>query len=291
MKLLIDILLYFIALLPVNISILFGRFTGWSLEYLFCFRKKVIEEHLDIAFGKEKSPAELLELRHKIYRHFGLLLIEFLRLPNRAEQMEGLTTIHNLDLLKKNQNEGKGVFMLFGHFGHWELAGIALGQNGIKTSPIVKEMKTSAGEYFLKRLRSDNAIETIPRRNSVRKIIKTLEEASVTFFLDQNMTEDEGIFVDFFNKPACTMSGLAILSTRTQAPVLPLFSYRDKDLKHHHIVIGDPIKWEEISDDRTENIKHNTQRYTKIIEDIIRKHPDQWIWMHKRWKTQPNKDL
>ena len=103
------------------------------------------------------------------------------------------------------------------------------------------------------------------------------------------MTNDEGIYVDFFGDQACTMPSLAILAERSGAAIVPTFSYRKEGLKDHHVEFHKILNYERPSEDKTENIKHNTQIFTSIIESVIKKNPEQWIWMHKRWKTRPVK--
>ena len=103
------------------------------------------------------------------------------------------------------------------------------------------------------------------------------------------MTDNEGIFVDFFGEKACTMSGLAILALRYKVPVLTVCSWRSADNKHHVIEFQEAVNVELINDNKQETIHHFTQLFTTKLEKIIRAHPDQWIWMHKRWKTRPTK--
>ena len=109
----------------------------------------------------------------------------------------------------------------------------------------------------------------------------------VGFVLDQNMTADEGIFVDFFGMPACTMSGLAVLAERSGATVLPVCCYRDTNDWNHHMRFGAPIELESGAQDRNANARTNTARFTLELERMIQERPAQWIWMHKRWKTRP----
>ncbi len=292
MKVIIDILLWFIGLFTPKMSVRLGHFLAILLENIFRFKRKDVEMNLNIAFGDKLSSDELLHLRHKVYRHFGLLMIEILRLPARSKENIGANTVlHNREILDDLLKDGKGVFFLSAHIGNWESGGIAFAHHGIKTFPIVKELKSGLGDYFVQQFRQKKGVDTIPRKNALKKIMSVLkaQKSNIFFVLDQNMTSDEGVFIDFFGKKACTMSGLAILSQRLKIPVVPLALYRDDDELTHHIEFRNPVEWENISDNRNENIIHNTQRYSNIIESIICEHPSQWIWMHKRWKTQEEK--
>ncbi len=255
---------------------------------LFNFRYKVIEKNVKQVFPELRSD-EIAQFIKKIYRHFGLLIVEIMlqahykRLKTgKRIAIDGLE--ENLGSLVKN---GQGVCVLTGHIGNWELAGAALAEHGYDNQIVVKEMKSEAGTHLLYCIRDKNGVKTLPRRNAVRDILRCLREGKVvTFVLDQNMTSDEGIFVDFFGKKACTMPSLATIVRKTGAPVVPGAVFRNDDLRSHTLWVGPQIEWES-REDAKEEIAVNTRKYNVIIEQMIMKHPEQWIWMHKRWKTRP----
>ena len=274
--------------LPVWLVMAFGRLVGMVLV-LMRFRRRDIDIHLQWAFP-EFDVARRRDLRREVCRHFGLLLAEALRLPkmSRAELLDRCR-FHNVDVPGALLKEKTGIFILAAHVGNWELGLAALAEAGYSAHVVAKEIKGEMGQHFVELMRGNHGIKTILRNDQAgRKIIASVREGNALgFVLDQNMTSDEGIFVDFFGRPACTMSGLAILSQRTRAPVIPIRFERDLDGYHHDVWIMPPIQWEEVAGSRDEAIRHNTQRYTRVVEEMIRLCPSQWLWMHRRWRTRP----
>ena len=126
----------------------------------------------------------------------------------------------------------------------------------------------------------------IDKKNGMREILRTLDRGGlVGILLDQNVSRREGVFVDFFGRPACTNKGLALIARKTGAPVIPAFTRRS-GLSRHDIIVGEEVPLVDTGD-RDADIAANTQAYTRIIEDFIRDNPDCWFWMHRRWNTRP----
>ena len=276
-------------LIPERIAISLGLFFSWILYRIIKFRYKIIYNQLNVAYGKNKTKDEIENLIKKIYRHLGLMVIEILRLPGISEnELQKKVRFHGDDIAKGAIAKGKGIIVLTGHIGNWEMIGPAWVKKGYKVNAIGKEMKSKAGEIFVRLIRDDNGVTTIPRSNSLKDIFRILRNNEVVaVMIDQNMTIDEGVFVDFFGQQACTLPGLAVLAARSGAAVLPTYCYRDDDLRHHHTVVLPEIQLENICDNARANIAHNTARFTKILEAIINDHPEQWLWIHKRWRTRP----
>ena len=279
-------------LLPERMAISIGLFFSWVLHRIIKFRYKIIHNQLTVVYGKKKSSEEIDCLIGAIYRHLGLMAVELLRLPGISKkEIQEKTIFHGNDIAKKAIAKGKGVIALMGHIGNWELMGPAWVQQGYKISAIGKEMKSGPGNIFISLIRDDNGVTTIPRSNSLKDILRILEDNGiVAVMIDQNMTANEGLFVDFFGYQACTLPGLAVLAARSGAVVLPTYCYRDTDLKHHHIVVLPEVPLETGLTNTRLKIIHNTERFTKVLESIIEKHPEQWLWIHKRWKTRPKEE-
>jgi len=179
---------------------------------------------------------------------------------------------------------GKGLLVLTAHVGNFELLAMAAALKGVPLTIVAKTLKPEWLNRWWFDTRSAFGVRTLPSRNSYRKCLDVLGSNGVlAFVLDQNMNKYRGIFVDFFGRPACTSPGLALLSARSGASVLPVFTLRGGDGRHRIRfldLIPPPGKSKEA-------IKNATQHYTGIIEDFIRTHPEQWIWLHRRWRTQP----
>jgi KDO2-lipid IV(A) lauroyltransferase len=284
----VNVVMWCFGRLPVWLVTALGRFLAMVLR-LLRFRRRDIDCHLQWAFP-ELDVFGRRQLYRQIYQHFGLLLAEALRLPKMSQvELLDRCRFHNVGIPGGLLKEGKGIFILAAHVGNWELGLAALAEAGYSAHVVAKEIKGEMGQHFVTAMRGNHGIQTILRNDQAgRKIVSAIRTGNALgFVLDQNMTSDEGIFVDFFGRPACTMTGLAILSQRTKAPVIPIRFERDPDGYHHDVWIMPPIPWEDVPGEREEVIRHNTQRYTRVVEEMIRLCPAQWLWMHRRWRTRP----
>ncbi len=278
-----------IQLIPQKIIIFLCKALSWVACRLLKFRYAIIKNHLEVAFGKSQSPEEIKSLINKVYLHLCLTMIEILQLPHaNLPKLSQRVEIEGFDHIESALKQKKGVFILTGHIGSWELAGIAISNYGIKISAIGKEMKSQFGNMIIKLIRDDNGITTIPKKHSMKNILKSLKNnEAIVVMLDQNMTGKDGIFVDFFGHKANTMTALAVLADRTGTPIIPGYTFREKNCYHHKCVIEAQIKLENNSENSNQNIIKNTQILTHKLESYIKEHPDQWIWIHKRWRTRP----
>lgn len=294
MTALVDIIFWTWGRLPLWLRVRLGLLIGWFLLRVLRFRKDIVQGQIRASFP-ELDAAEQGAIVRDVYRHLGLLLSELLSLPAMpSSALSSLCSFEGMEDLQDALSGGKGAFVLAAHSGNWELGLVASAHRlaeGEQTHPmhvIVKEMKGRVGDYASRRLREPHGVSLIPRKQALRRIKGALDDSAlVGFVLDQNMTSAEGVFVNFFGRPACTMSGLALLSQRYRVPVVPVCFRRDPDLRHHHIRFLPAIKWESVSDSLERNIVHNTQRYTQCLESMIRACPAQWLWIHRRWKTKP----
>lgn len=271
---------------------LLGLAIGWVLYRVVRFRRRVVTSQIELAYGHSLSASELCRLVRDHYRHLGMLAVELLRLPGarRDRDLEQRLRIHGLRHLDEAIGQGRGVIVISGHCGNWEMCGLAMARKNYNVTAVGKEMTTKAGESFRELIRDKNGIPTIPRRNSLRKILKALKnQALVVFMIDQNMTAEEGVFVDFFGHRACTLTAAAVLAERTGAAVVPGFTWRDEDFMTHHCEIRPPCDLSAIdgSGSRAERVQRLTQHFNHELEAMINQHPEQWMWIHKRWRTRP----
>ena len=278
---------YLINCIPEIILIRIGCCIGWILEHILRFRYTDVTRHLHLAFSSEKNSVDIKKIRSAVYQHFGLLSIEFIRIPTlSSKKLNEILCMHGEEHIRTALKQNKGVLLLTGHIGNWELGAIAFSLRGYKVHPLVKGIKHPYGQTFISLLRGQHGVQPIDRGKTLEKILGRLKyNAIVPFLIDQNMTEDEGIFVDFFSHPACTMKGLAVLARRSRAPIIPGFVYRDNNRKQHHCVLLPALDLK-IAPHSHDMSTQQTQEFNGILEAMIRQHPEQWIWMHRRWKTQ-----
>ena len=188
-------------------------------------------------------------------------------------------------ITRKLCRKGKGVLIFSAHFGNWEIGNAAL---AIMTRPFVflyRVFDSPLLERAITGVRASYGNISLSKYNAMRPMIRLLKNgATINILIDQNVTEYEGVFVDFFGRKACTTPGLALLALHTRAPVLPVFTRRLPDGRYL-LEIGKKIEIIR-SGNRDADVLINTQNFTKIIEDKIRQYPAQWLWVHQRWKTK-----
>jgi KDO2-lipid IV(A) lauroyltransferase len=276
-----------IAALPLGAARAAGRGIGF-LAYLV-LRKHRATNLADMArCFPEAAPADLRRRLRRVYQGMATNYVEVLRwFGGRDAELEALIRAEGMEHFERARARGKGVLVLTAHIGNWDL----LGPWAARRAPLTiisKELRGTGANRYWQEARAACGLKILPAHNSYRACLATLRRGEMLgFVLDQNMIRSEGIFVEFMGRPACTTPGLAFLAAHAQAPVLPVFMIRQGDGSHLVRILPalDPPP------DRTpESIRAATQRYTRVIEDVIRAHPDQWIWMHRRWRTQPAPD-
>jgi KDO2-lipid IV(A) lauroyltransferase len=234
----------------------------------------------------EKTTAEILIIARASYRSFALLAAEFCDIPYLTKSnLEGLITIKGLDNYIQACKEGKGVLLFGAHFGNWEIGNAAL---AMATKPFIFVYRVLDSAFLEKNItavRASYGNISLPKENAMRPMIRLLKKgATIDLLIDQNVAWYGGVFVDFFGRPACTTSGLALLALHTGSPVLPAFTRRLPDGKYV-LEIGKKITIIR-TPNRNNDVLLNTQNFTNIIEEKIRHYPEQWFWLHQRWKTK-----
>jgi Kdo2-lipid IVA lauroyltransferase/acyltransferase len=274
-----------IAALPLERALALGRWCGWVAGNVVRHRRAAVLESLATCFP-ERSSADRAAIANRMYRNLGMVVVECLRLPARgAEDVAATVEWERFEILRDAAVPGRGALALCAHLDNWEFMGVAGALRSLPFCAVVKDIKNQATDAYWKGMRERLGVHQLPVRHSYRACLKALKEGNVVaLVLDQRMRRQKGIFVDFFGRPASTSPGLAFLAAQTQVPVVPVFMTRVGNEKHLCRVF-DPLP--PPPDRHPDTIRAATQLYTRIIEDRVREHPDQWIWLHKRWKHQP----
>jgi KDO2-lipid IV(A) lauroyltransferase len=283
-----------IRLLPLRTALAVGAGIGRLLWIVVGRRRRIMLANLGRAFP-EKSEDERKAIAVASLENLGRTFVEIARLADttEAEMRERIRFDHS-ERLERYRAAGIGPLALSAHFGNFEY--IAAGANTLGLIPselIGRKIKNRYFDEWLKSNRLAHKVGTIPNKKSMGLIVEKLKQGiGIGVVLDQNMKRKVGIFVDFFGHPASTTPGLALLAQKSGAPVIPVFAVRESSLRpggdpaRHVIFIGEEIPWQDAPDE-AERIRVNTQNYTRIIEDWVRRYPDQWFWLHDRWRTQP----
>ena len=257
------------------------------LFYLVGVKNRLITLHNLQRSFPEKSTEEILKIARGVYRHFAIVTAEFFDLPyiNRAN-IHKWVDVEGLENYQTAIARGKGLLTIVAHFGNWELMTIAIPFFLKPIEIVYRPLDNKVIDNVVEYVRTVRGNTLIPKGGSGKKIIELLKGNHLIGILsDQNVAKKEGVFVDFFGRPACTGAGLAVMAMRSGAPVLPIFMARKKSDQYKFII--KPAVQAVCTDDYEADLVANTQRFTKIIEDVIREYPDQYFWFHQRWKTKP----
>ena len=281
MILLLKMISRLVAALPLSGALALGRGLGSVVRH----RRSVVKQNLARCFP-EKSAAERRSIARAMYKNFGMTAMECLRFGYAdLDEVESFVRWEGEHYLKEALSQGRGVLVLSGHIGNWELLGTSTSLHGYPFAVVAKPFSNAKFNAYWNDLRKGLRVRHLPARNSYRSCLKALKNGeAVVLMLDQRMRKQKGIIVDFFGRPACTSPGLAYLAAQSGAPIIPAFAPRQAD-NSHVVKIYPPLEPPPNRDEET--IRKATQQYTRIIEDEIRKNPAQWIWLHKRWKGQP----
>jgi len=262
-----------------------GNILGDFTFYILRIRRKQVFKNLRIAFGNQKSEIELKRIARKTYHNLGKTLLEFLQLPRmNGTRIRRIVDTSELCKVEPILKKGRGAILLGAHFGNWELLGAAFGLGGYPVNVIGRLSNNRRIGHTIDRYRRLVGMKVIQKNDPIRKVFRVLSNNElVAILIDQNTRKDM-IFVDFFGRPAATAKGIAVFALRTGAPVVPAFIVRER--KYHKILIGNPI-YAHSSENADRDIQRYTAQFSKVIESYIRQYPDQWFWLHNRWKTQP----
>jgi KDO2-lipid IV(A) lauroyltransferase len=278
---------WLLAHLPSVVGLAAGRRLGDLLWWALPRRRAVALDNLQRVFGGERPPAEIRRLGRRSFQHVGMNLIEACRyLLRPTHVMLSRVRVEGLQHFQAAAAHGRGVFILTAHFGNWELLAAAHGLAGVPLSIVTRPLDHPVLEDLASRFRRRSGAELIVKRQAVREVLSALRrQRMVGILLDQNATRAEGVFVPFFGSPASTSKGLALLALRTGAPVVPIFLRREPDGRHCMDVSAallPPADGE---------ITTYTSMFNRAIEAAIRRAPEQWLWMHDRWRTRPRETV
>ncbi|OGP29922.1 MAG: hypothetical protein A2022_09510 [Deltaproteobacteria bacterium GWF2_42_12] len=285
----IKVFWWFIGHLPLQVNLRIGRVIGRLGFYLDKKHRDIAIRNITTAFGDTKTANELYVLAKKAFENLGMNSMEFCRLPWLTEKnLAGYIECDGFENFKKAYDKGQGVIFLTGHFGNWELMAIFYALKGYPVDIIVRDLDNPVVDEFIRWVRTRAGNRTISKGRSMRELMRVLSKGGIVgVLLDQNVTWSEGVFVNFFNQLACTNKGTALLALASNAAVVPTFIVRER--KGHRIIIGEEITLVNTGD-RANDQLNNTAIFTRVIEDFVKKYPEQWFWLHQRWKSRPEND-
>lgn len=249
--------------------------------------RRVGVRNLEIAFP-QMPPRERRRLVRAEFDNLGRLLAEFCMFPRYTrDNVRQVADYEGLENYLAARDHGRGVLFLTAHLGGWELGSFVHSLNGYPIREVVRALDNSRLDRLVERYRTLHGNSTFSKQEFARGLLGAMRAGeTVGVLMDTNMTPPQGVFVPFFGVPACTASGVARVALRTGAAVVPAFTIWDRTARKYRIHFEPALTLQQTGDDDADAMA-NTAMFTRVIEDFVRRYPDQWLWVHRRWKTRP----
>ncbi len=273
--------------LPLPLARLESRLLAALLRLLVPRLVKIARRNLSMALP-ELDPARREAILRGAYESLGRSLLVFARFPRLTRgNIDDWIRYEGFEHFARAHQAGRGVLFLTGHLGNWELSALAQGLYGYPMHMVVRPLDNLRLDRLVARYRALSGNRIIEKTDSPRRILEALaSNHAVGMLMDQNTAADQGVFVDFFGVKACASTGLARIALRTGAAVLPGFALWEPAANRYVLRFWPPVEIARTGDEEAD-VTLNTQRMQTVLEQIIRQYPEQWLWIHRRWKTRP----
>lgn len=283
----IKLIVTIINLLPHKLVVFCGRIFGMLLYFLSKQRRDITLTNLKNAYPTKRSK-EITDICKFSYQNLGISIFELIKFRTQSiSEIKNIIKFTNPELITEVYNRGKGLIMMTGHFGNWEMLALA---TGIETSSslkhginvVAKNQKNAFFDNYIIDNREKFGNKVINAGNAAKEMIKLIKNKEiVALIVDQSADPNKDVFVDFFGNPAATYEAPAVLALKFNLPILVSYAIRQKD--NTYIATFEELKHDDLLFDK-EGIKELTLRHVKHLENQIRLHPDMWSWQHRRWK-------
>jgi len=276
--------------MPRPVARFVGARTAAILYWLRPGLRAAASENLKLAFPEWNGKQRRAAIRGMV-RQLGWMAAEFAQFPRYTkDNIERIVLLDGFENFAAAQARGKGVLFLTGHMSAWEVAPFAQALFGHPLHFLARPIDNVHVDALVTKYRCLSGNLPIDKNQSARAVLKILAAGgTVGILADNNTSLAEGVFVDFFGIPACTTAGLARFAMHTDAAVVPGFLHWDETHRKFRLCFEPQVELARTGDDAAD-IRENTQRFTNVIENYVRRYPDQWLWVHRRWKTRPPGD-
>jgi len=275
-----------VRLLPMRAVLAVGTLLGRAFYFFDRGHRRLAMDNLRAAFPL-RSDEECRAICRQMFSHFGRLLVVLLKFRTmRPQEMLACVEFDGEDRVVNAHAQGRGVLLFTGHFGYWEINALVHALTMKPMAVLARPLDNPLLHDLLESVRTSTGNTVFYRRGAIRRVLRALDgNQAVAFLIDQHMQPADAVYVDFFNRPAATTSALAALALRTGAPVVPVFALplpggRFRMVYEHAV---DPP-----SADDEDAIREFTQRCTDVLEMYVRRYPQLWLWMHRRWRDVPS---
>jgi KDO2-lipid IV(A) lauroyltransferase len=243
--------------------------------------------NLQIAFPQWTDSQRRQALR-ELFAGLGRQLAEFCAFPSyRVENVKDVALYDGFENYQAARAAGRGVLLLTAHLGGWEIGSFVHSLLGHPINIVVRRLDNPKVDALVDRYRTLHGNRTFPKEDFARGLLAAMKAGeTVGILMDTNMTPPQGVFVDFFGLPACTASGMARVALRSGAAVVPAFTIWDRELRRYRVRFDPALQLTCTGDDEADAIS-NTAMFNRVIQDYVTRYPEQWLWVHRRWKTRP----
>jgi len=274
-----------VARLPRKVALSFGAFLGTIACWFASHQRELARRHITLSL-ELKDAFATKKLVRRCFQNMGKNVIEFIRFPHMSdEQTREIVIFEGKAHIDSALAQGRGAIILTGHFGNWELLAASLVAQVAPLSPIARRLRSRRLDALVRAYREKAGYLSIDRDKATRDALRCLRRNELLGLLADVDTSVDGVFVDFFGRPAYTPYSPVAIALKTGAAILPTFIVRQPD-DSHRVIVEPPLVLQKTGN-REQDFLVNTQNFTEIIESYVRRYPEQWIWMHERWKTQP----
>jgi KDO2-lipid IV(A) lauroyltransferase len=281
--LLLRIVVMVIDMFPYEMAPSIGRFLSRILRF-------IDRKHLRIAVKNvQKSrgvcPADgTADFIARVYDHIGLGFVEMLMIPRLMQRhaVERYVKLERFEEIDRLLREGKGVIVTIGHLGNWELIGLAVTMAGYRLNSLARPVENPWVDRYLNRFRTQTGQEIISKYHALGRMVRTIQRNELLVVQIDQDARHSGVYVEFFGRPASTHRGPAVLALKYGTPIVVANIFREGDV--HRCIVSEPI-FPEAFRAHEDPVKALTQAYTAKFEEFVRAHPEQWFWVHDRWKT------
>ncbi|MBZ5523229.1 MAG: lysophospholipid acyltransferase family protein [Acidobacteriia bacterium] len=276
-----------IGLLPRTAARALCVSIGLLAYALYSRLRRVGMRNLEIAFPA-MSRRERKKILRQVYRNIGRQMAEFCLLPRYSKKnIAPIAVYDGFENFAAAEARGKGVIFLTAHFGGWEIGSFFHSLQGHPLNIVIRPLDNPYLNAMVDAYRTRFGNKAFPKQDFARGLLSAMKRGeTVGILMDTNMTPPQGAFVDFFGVPACTATGTARVAAHTGAAVVPAFTIWDKGLGKYRIRFDPALKLVQ-SSDREADVIANTAAFNKVIEGYVARYPEQWLWVHRRWKTRP----
>lgn len=264
--------------LPIKAIYFIVRFFAVTAFDIFGYRRKVTLDNLNNAIGKKYSASDINKIARSDYINIGMTFAEMLYIP---EQKAGILTMMDTEIpevMSRALKSGKGVVFVSAHFGSWEMVGAYISAVGFRFSAIAKKQANPFSDNMINKKRNKLGIKVLSHKTGVRTLISELKAGGAIGLISDQNAGRNGVFVDFFGRKASTPQGAAQLAIKFNLPLIVILLYRTTPGRYACFA-------QNINIEAEDTVFSLTQKYTSVIEKVISEHPEQYFWMHRRWKT------